>query len=195
MIVAAAVLAAAGCDKGSASAESESSRERVNAVEAKPVKTASVAEMCDVFPDAGSRPAFATPPLARGKIAAPAGRWRWVNVWATWCKPCVEEMPLLASFHKRLTQGGAKLDIVFLSADDTDDKVAEFRKAHPTTPDGPRLASADALEPWLSGLGVAGASLPVHVFVDPEGQVRCVRAAAIDDHDYDAVAALVGSAR
>ena len=102
-------------------------------------------------------------------------------------------MPRLATFGQRLSAAGAKVALVFLSADETDAAVDEYRKAHPGTPEGPRLASAEALEPWLAGLGVAGASLPVHVFVDPAGKVRCVRAAAIDDHDYAAIEALLTS--
>lgn len=53
-----------------------------------------------------------------------------VNVWATWCPPCVEEFPdLMAVYHQYKDQG---LKLVFISADfegQADGAIA-FLKAH-----------------------------------------------------------------
>jgi thiol-disulfide isomerase/thioredoxin len=114
-------------------------------------------------------------------------------MWATWCKPCIEEMPRLASWQSKLTARGLDVALVFINADESDEVVAAFRKQHPGTPDGPRLADASALGTWLEQLGVGGATLPVHVFVDTQQRVRCVRASAVDDADYDAIATLLGA--
>lgn len=34
------------------------------------------------------------------------GNWVVVNYWATWCPPCLEEMPELAAFHERYRDHG-----------------------------------------------------------------------------------------
>jgi len=47
-------------------------------------------------------PAFRLEALAGGEVAlsAQAGRWVLVNFWATWCKPCVRELPALGRLHR-----------------------------------------------------------------------------------------------
>ncbi len=52
-------------------------------------------------------------------------KWTLLNVWATWCAPCQEEMPSLALLAKKLEQ---KLNIIALSMDDDASKVKEFIK-------------------------------------------------------------------
>jgi thiol-disulfide isomerase/thioredoxin len=59
-------------------------------------------------------------------VRAPGARAVLVNVWATWCDPCREELPgLLRFYRERRAQG---LRLVLVSADDEQnrDKVARF---------------------------------------------------------------------
>ena len=38
-----------------------------------------------------------------------------INLWATWCKPCIEEFPLIVKLRNKYKD---KIDIVFISLDD-----------------------------------------------------------------------------
>jgi len=73
------------------------------------------------------------------RLSAFRGRPLLVNLWATWCGPCVVEMPSLDALAAR---EGDRLKVLTLSQDtDGRDKVADFFAAH----------SFARLEPFLDG--------------------------------------------
>jgi thiol-disulfide isomerase/thioredoxin len=186
-VIVAAAAALAGCDSGSGGSGASSSR--VDSVKGK-ARRVSAAELCDVRNPDETAPRFALPALS-GPAPAPAAHWRWVNVWATWCKPCREELPRLEKWAARHAD---QLDLVLLSADESDADVAKFRAANPGMRDGVRIADPEALPAWLTTLGLDAASpIPIHVLVDPEGRTRCVRAGAVGDDDLVAAEALFGA--
>ena len=154
-------------------------------------KQTDTAAFCDAKHGDGA-PAFVTPPLAGdATLPAPAAKWRWVNVWATWCKPCVEEMPRLLAWQGKLA-ATTPIELAFVSVDESDDDIAAFRKLHPETPPSVRLANPEAQGAWLTQLGLdAGAPIPVHVFVDPAGRVRCVRSGGVREQDFAMIEALL----
>jgi thiol-disulfide isomerase/thioredoxin len=180
---------AGGCS-GEDANRAASGRERVNAVKAKPAQQADPAELCDVYPRGEDAPVFAWPALTGPAPARSGQGWQWVNIWATWCKPCVEEMPRLRAWRDRLAERGVDVELQFVSADASDEEVAAFRAKNPAIPESLRLADPDALPAWLKQLGLDAGSLPVHVFVDPAGKARCLRASGVNDSDYPAVEAL-----
>lgn len=187
--LAALTALAAACDRsggGGAPAADEGSG-RVNAVETVQKKPVTVAELCDVHPDAAAAPVITWPALAAGQTPPAKGTWRWLNLWATWCKPCVEETPLLTRWQQALGAQGTKYDLVFLSVDQSEELITQFRASHPAWPASLRIADAEALPDWLTTLGVPGAPIPVHVFIDPEDRVRCVRAGSVKETDEPAV--------
>jgi thiol-disulfide isomerase/thioredoxin len=52
-----------------------------------------------------------------------------VNFWATWCKPCVEEFPYIEALHEKLD--GQKMEIILVSIDfpnDLKDRLIPFVK-------------------------------------------------------------------
>lgn len=49
-------------------------------------------------------------------VANPTNKLRLINVWATWCAPCVEEFPALVQLTRRL--GNRDFEIITLSMDD-----------------------------------------------------------------------------
>lgn len=49
------------------------------------------------------------------------GRVLVMNLWATWCKPCIEEFPDFVKLQKTYADKG--LDVIFISIDDDDAKT------------------------------------------------------------------------
>jgi len=178
------VVLAAACGACQDGSSPPPAARRVDAVKAKPAKRVDLDAFCDVRPQGR---AFTFPPLA-GPAPDLRGRPTWINVWATWCKPCVEELPMLSAWHKDRGSFG----LIFVSADDSEDAIASFRAAHPGTPATSRVAQVEALADWFVSLGLdQGATLPLHVFTDAVGTITCVRSGGIRPHDRAAVDALL----
>jgi len=51
------------------------------------------------------------------------GRALFINVWATWCAPCVEEFPDIVKLSKELKE--ENIDFVGVSGDDFDDELSK----------------------------------------------------------------------
>ena len=67
----------------------------------------------------------ATAQDVKAKIAAQKGKLTVVNFWATWCPPCVTEMPALAKLKKNYTKRG--LALVLVSADDEKTRASKVK--------------------------------------------------------------------
>jgi len=146
-------------------------------------------DVCDVSSPAATAQTWQWP-ATNGSPAANPGKWTWVNIWATWCHPCLEEMPML---ERTLASGPIALS--FLSADATDDDLARFRTARSFTKSSPRLLDQGAVAAMVARYGFRGASsLPVHVLVDPENKVRCVRAGLVEARHVEQVLTALGQA-
>ncbi len=120
-------------------------------------------------------------------------RWTYVNVWATWCRPCVEEFGLLARWDAALQKEGRPIDLQMLSIDKVEDKDALARRLATGLPGHARwLRSEEDFGPFLDALGVdRTAAIPIHALVDPQGHLRCVRVGAISPQDYAAVKSIL----
>ncbi len=77
--------------------------------------------LAQTLPDATGTPL----PLARF-----AGRPLVVNFWATWCPPCIEEMPELSDLHRDLAPRGLAMLGIGI---DTAAKIAEFAAKSPVS--------------------------------------------------------------
>lgn len=161
---------------------------RVEAVAARQEDPA--VRFCDVSAPVGEGRALELPPV--DGASPPASGWRWINVWATWCEPCIEEMPRIAEWRARLAQDGAPIEPYFLSVDRTEGEVSSFYVLHPEAPPSARLLDPDGLEGLVASLGLdAGATIPIHALVDPGGRIRCVRTGSVGERDYATVRAIV----
>ncbi|QEH33891.1 Thiol-disulfide oxidoreductase ResA [Aquisphaera giovannonii] len=54
------------------------------------------------------------------------GKTVFLNVWATWCPPCVREMPSIADLARREMLKGKNIEFVCVSLDRDRDKVSDF---------------------------------------------------------------------
>jgi len=59
----------------------------------------------------------------RGKIVV-------LNFWATWCPPCIEEMPSLVELQRRMQTQGRDVVVLAVSVDDDADDYHKFLKDH-----------------------------------------------------------------
>lgn len=87
-----------------------------------------------------------------------------VNLWATWCPPCVEELPTLNSFYKDYSGQG----FVIIGIDDGEDlgTVKEFLARIPL--DFPIWMDPD----YLTESAFVTMNLPSSYVIDRNGQVR-----------------------
>ena len=158
-------------------------------VETAPVAAKRAADP-EAFCDSRGGQAFAWPELDAAPPADPGG-WKWVNVWATWCKPCLAEMAQIQDWAKKLNASGTAVTQQFMSVDNKAEDLSTFQKLHPG-PASSRLHDVTLLTPWLESQGLdAGASLPLHLFVDSTNTIRCVRMGSVGENDYDAIAAVL----
>lgn len=127
----------------------------------------------------------------------PAGvRWTWINLWAAWCVPCREEMPLLRSWMSRLQADGVAVDLGLISLDDDERQLQQFLDR--ATGDLPRaslwMPGGTARTRWLKAVGLRdNPGLPVQILVRPGGEVGCTIQGAVEPSDYDAVRQLLAS--
>lgn len=116
------------------------------------------------------RPLMAVPmPDLEGKsrrVGDWAGKILVVNFWATWCPPCLEEMPELS----RLQEKYRDRDVVVLGiSTDELDKIREFAKEHPVS--YPLLAgNVEAMDLGIS-LGNDKGVLPYTAIIKADGTI------------------------
>ena len=114
-------------------------------------------------------------------LAAQRGKWVIVNFWATWCSPCIAEMPAISKFvatHKHVAAIGLAWD------DSSYADIVKFAKKHPV--DYP-LAQVDTNHP-LPGFP-APAGLPVTWLIAPDGHVARHFVGPVDAKMLDAAIA------
>jgi thiol-disulfide isomerase/thioredoxin len=113
----------------------------------------------------------------RGKVVL-------VNFWATWCAPCLEEIPMLIEVRQNTAPLG--LEIVGIAVDNGV-KVAEFT-AKIKIPYPVLVAEASGLG-LIRELGNSAGGLPYSVFLDRNGTPVRTRLGALKRPEVDALIA------
>jgi peroxiredoxin len=130
-------------------------------------------------------PAFEAPLLdgAKFDVANEKGNVVLLNLWATWCGPCREEIPELEQMHKQHSGDGFK--VVGISLDEGEvDAVKEFVRTHGMT-------YPIALDPEgkLTGVFQTGV-IPTTVLIDRNGTIAWKKYGMIERNDSTLQAAL-----
>jgi thiol:disulfide interchange protein DsbD len=95
----------------------------------------------------------------RGKVVV-------VDFWATWCVPCISEIPMFNQLKKDYQPRG--VEVIAISLDEEGAaKVKPFLKAHPMD-----YTQTIGDEPTAAAFKVDSSTLPVTLLIDKQGRIR-----------------------
>jgi len=115
-----------------------------------------------------------------GLIKNHSDKLRLINVWATWCGPCVEEFPDFVTMNRMYRDRG--FEFVSISADDPEHKDKALKFLQRNQASGPnyifntddKYKLIEAIDPKWEG------ALPYTILVEPEGKVVYAHQGIID---------------
>jgi cytochrome c biogenesis protein CcmG, thiol:disulfide interchange protein DsbE len=141
-----------------------------------------------VAPVSGGLPELTLPCLGEGPevtLAALRGSALVVNVWASWCPPCAEEMPYLVAADRALGT-----EVTFLGIDLVDRRAAALAFARDFAMTFPSVQDVDGL--IRAELRVVAP--PVTIFVRPDGRIAKIHYGAFPSEQAvrDAIAEHLG---
>lgn len=152
------MLPLAGCDRGASDPAQETPRPTEPAVKPKGVASIDRSHAGEPMPDLPLVNPASDEPIDKSDFA---GKPVLLNLWATWCAPCVKEMPLLealAGEERRLKVLTASQDV------GAPEKILPYFEKE----------RFQRIEPWLDREGVLGfhfgGGLPVSVLYDAQGR-------------------------
>lgn len=129
--------------------------------------TTATALFSQTFPDAaGTQHMLAD---YRGKIIV-------VNFWATWCTPCVEEIPELSRLQSEY--GARNVQFVGIGIDNATN-IAEFQKK--VHADYPLLVAGANGSDLIRAFGDTAGALPYTLVLDRMGTVRATKLGKVDE--------------
>lgn len=94
-----------------------------------------------------------------------------VNFWATWCAPCLVELPLLDGYLRAREKNGLRVIAVTMDANRLRQGIVEKLQSMTTLP---------LLKQFRGDYAPINRAIPTNFIIDRAGVVRYARAAALD---------------
>lgn len=107
----------------------------------------------------------------RGKVVV-------INFWATWCAPCVEEIPMFSRLHAEHVAKGGQVAFVGLGIDSPGNVVGFNERFKPSYP--LLMAGASGTE-LARAFGDAQGGLPFTVLLGKDGKVIATKLGKVDE--------------
>ena len=107
-----------------------------------------------------------------------SGKLVLLNFWATWCAPCIKEIPLLVEAQQQY--GARGLQVVGIAMDESEPVRAFQARMHMNYPimvGGPEIISA------MDQLGDELGALPFSVLISPDGHILSRTSGGLDRQD------------
>jgi thiol-disulfide isomerase/thioredoxin len=105
-----------------------------------------------------------------------SGRPLLINFWATWCAPCLREIPMLKAFHEE----NASIEVIGIAVDRLDpvlEYAAEMQFNYPVL-----VGQSDGMDAMATFRNDAGA-MPFSVFTAADGAILGVQAGELRRND------------
>jgi len=103
------------------------------------------------------------------------GKPVFLNIWATWCGPCVGEMPSIAQLAQEPRLRGKNIEFVCVSTDESSDVVRRFLQGRNWNM---TFLRADKLPPLFSTEGI-----PATFLIAADGRIAASEVGAVDWHE------------
>lgn len=150
--------------------------------QSQPVATAAARPAVTAGLEGQQAPALSLPDL-EGKprtLKDWPGKWLLVNFWATWCAPCMHEIPALIAAQAQYEKAG--LQVLGVAMDDPDAvRILMKEKSF----NYPSLVGDEQLQTIMEQFGNTLGALPYSVLIAPDGVIRYIELGGVDTPKLD----------